>query len=73
MFYYHVVLQRQFETSGFICGFLLHSILNNWPFPNSILKLRPRLISHQRAPNKGVKSLNTDVFNPELCVVLGNN
>ena len=30
----------------------------NWPFPNSILKLRPRLISHQRASNKGVKSLN---------------
>ena len=31
---------------------------SNWPFPNSILKLRPRLISHQRASNKGVKILN---------------
>ena len=31
---------------------------SNWPFPNSILKLRPRLISHQRASNKGVKIMN---------------
>ena len=35
------------------------SVLNgNWPLPNSTLKLRPRLISHQRASNKSVKSLN---------------
>ena len=32
--------------------------LPNWPFPNSILKLRPRLISHQCASDKGVKNLN---------------
>ena len=31
---------------------------DNRPFPNSIMKLRPRLISHQHASNKGVKSLN---------------
>ena len=30
----------------------------NWPFPNSILKLSPRLISLQRASNKGVEILN---------------
>ena len=33
------------------------SFWDNWPFPNSIFKLRPRLISHQRASNKGVESL----------------
>ena len=35
-----------------------HTKRLNVPFPNSILKLRPSLISHQRASNKGVKSLN---------------
>ena len=32
----------------------IHRLEQNWPFPNSILKLRPRLNSHQRASNIGV-------------------
>ena len=45
-------------------NFIIHKLeyyctsFHNWPFPNSILKLRPRLISHQRASNKDVKNLN---------------
>ena len=32
--------------------------MQTWPFPNFILKLSPRLISRQRASDKGVKILN---------------
>ena len=44
----------------------------NLPFPNSILKLRPRLVSHQRASDK-TSTVWIDVFNPKSCVVLTNN
>ena len=35
-----------------------HQPLLELTFPNSTLRLRPRLVSHQRAYNKGVKILN---------------
>ena len=44
------------DKNGKFCESQIY--LYNRPFPNSILKLRPKLISHQRASNKGVKSLN---------------
>ena len=37
---------------------IIGGLCQNWPFSNSILKLRSKLISHQRASNKTVKSLN---------------
>ena len=49
---------RKLFSKIFIRSVKMHHVELNWLFPNSILKLRSRLISHQRASNKGVKSLN---------------
>ena len=46
---------EELKLSG---GVYKNEELDELTFPNSILKLRPRLISHQRASYKGVKILN---------------
>ena len=54
---YELFTSKWSNSDSSSSGFLSSNWLN-WPFPNSILKLRPRLISHQRASNKAIKILN---------------